>query len=271
MSSKKLKMVVMDLDGTLLDSNDHVPILTREKIAAANQCGILTVIATGRIRAEAQYAITDAGINSYFLEMNGAKVTDLRTEQLLVDEPLPQSVGDFVKALIEADLTFQVYTDRGVLCTADNKRRLPTSGISLHYLERFSDSIQEATFEEIIQGKIYKLLIIERDKQRLEKVRDLVKADPILQMVPSLPNYYEIIPTHIDKAHALGTLCQQLAISPEEILAIGDSQNDQKMLAFCGTGVVVANADETLKAQYHVVGSHDENGVAEAFDRFVLC
>lgn len=269
-----VKMVVVDLDGTLLSSKDEVSAGNRTALEGAARLGVIPVIASGRSREESQFVLDRLPQVRYFMGMNGAKVEDLATGEVLIDKPMGQ---DDAAALIEkldaAGIFFQIYAAGGVFCTPSSLAGLAESGMSPHYLAMFGESIKAWPIDEDKTPRVYKFIVVGDNAEKRSALKDIVAAYPGQQLVPSMParHYYEILPQGIDKGGSLAVLCGELNISPGEVLAIGDSENDLSMLDFAGVAVAVAGAAESVKAAAdYLAPSNDEDGVGKAIERFIF-
>lgn len=267
----KIQFLVMDLDGTLLDSAEGISDATIQAIRHAKDLGVKTAIATGRVLPEAQFAIDLAGIEDYLIEMNGAKITDLRSQEILYDQPMPTEFSDQIIDYLGEDYVFQLYTDPGVFCTEYSFSRLESTGMSGHYLAMFGAQIQQADQAELKTLRRYKFLVIEKDPAKVARLAKKIKTIPQLDFVNSLPNYHEVIVAGMDKGVALEKLSKLLVIPPAQMLAIGDSNNDREMLNYTGVGAVLANGNQNLKEEIGVVfPSNDEDGVRHVIEAFIL-
>lgn len=267
----KFRLLVMDLDGTLLDSKEEISEATAAGISAVNRLGIKTAIATGRVSQEALFAVERSGVEDFLIEMNGGKITDLKSGEVLYEEYFDQELGLQIADALQEQFVFQIYTDQGVFCTADALAHLETAGMSKHYLAMFKNQIQVFTPETGEKRRIFKFLVIEKDREALGRLKEMVERIPEVILVESLPNYYEIVLAELDKMHALRFLCDVLEISPKEILAIGDSDNDRKMLDFAGTGVVLANGSPALQKEIgNVFPSNDDEGVLKTIEAYII-
>jgi Cof subfamily protein (haloacid dehalogenase superfamily) len=128
--------------------------------------------------------------------------------------------------------------------------------------------------EEILQIKdinIYKFLFVDNDRDKLNNLRmELNKLEKI-GTSSSWDNNIEAMGLNVSKGEALKELCNKLKISQDEVIAIGDSENDLSMLNFAGLGVAMGNADENIKEQAdYITDSNNEDGVAKVIEKFVL-
>lgn len=261
----------MDLDGTLLDSSEGISDATIQAIRHAKDLGVKTAIATGRVLPEAQFAIDLAGVEDYLIEMNGSKITDLRTQEILCDQPMPPEFSAQIIDYLGEDYVYQLYTNQGVFCTEYSFPRLESAGMSRHYLAMFGLQIQQADQEMLKTLRSYKFLVIEKDSAKEGRLAKKVETIPQLDFVNSLPNYHEVVLAGINKGVALEKLSTLLAIPPEHMLAIGDSNNDREMLNYVGTSAVLANGNQKLKEEIGVVfPSNDDDGVRDVIEAFIL-
>lgn len=264
-------MLVLDLDGTLLDSRERISRQTIEAIAAVNQLGIQTVIATGRHAREAMFAVELSGVKDFLIEMNGSKITDLRTGKVLYEECFDFASAIKLLECLGDKYVFQIYTNQGILCTDHSLPRLQEAGMSEYYLDMFGSQINSLAEADSKNLRIYKLLIIEKNPRKIQALFALTEKISGIECVNSMQNYYEIILSHINKQKALEMLCKKLKISPSSVMAIGDSENDREMLTFAGTGVVLANANADLRQEINqVFPSNDEEGVLQAIEACIL-
>jgi hypothetical protein len=124
-------------------------------------------------------------------------------------------------------------------------------------------------------GGVRKLLLMAEDPALVAAVRpawERFAAARGAEVTQAVPNMLEVLPAGNDKARGVRTLLEHLGVPRERVVAVGDGENDVGMLALAGTGVAMANATETTKnaARFVLERSNDEDGVAEAIERFVL-
>lgn len=261
----------MDLDGTLLDSRDRVSEKNRTAIERAAAMGVIPVVASGRMRCEADFVLKDLPPIRYFIGMNGCLVQDLATGESLQRHLLPaEAAGELIHRLDRAGLFFQIYAGERVYCTPHSLQNLRQSGMSAHYLDMFGDRVARWNPENA--APVYKLLVVAGDLQKQELLQAMVSAHGDIQTLSSMPalGYYEVLPRQVDKAHAVAFLCDALAVDAAQVLAVGDSQNDRGMLRFAGKSAVVRNGDPRLQSLCdYIAPSNDADGVAAAIDRFI--
>ena len=267
-----IKMVITDLDGTLLDSKEAVSEANIRAFTALKQQGILCVVATGRIENEARYAFELIGATEYFIGMNGAQILNLKTKEIIAESFLsPITAQKVFDVLHTAGVFFQIYSQDDVICTPDIYEKRLGAGINKEYLARFGDSIRVCT--SIVQPltKTNKFFAVVPDRAQEAYIYSALQEMGDISLVSAQSDYLEIIPKTIHKGIAVAHLCRHLNISLENVLAIGDSDNDLEMLKTVGISIAMGNAHPHIKdvADY-VVASNDDNGVAHAIDQLIL-
>lgn len=273
-ASGKIKLVAIDLDGTLLDSHDSVSEANKEAIRRAAALGVIPVIASGRIREEGQFVVDSLPEIRYFIGMNGGLVEDLQTGAVLQDHPFDEEVARrILDRLDAAGFFYQIYARGGVYCPVHWMCRLQESGMSAPYLKMFAASIREWPPGGEKSIPVYKLLAVAQTPDKAAILRDSIHSCADAELVCSFPGlgYHEILPPGIDKSHALSFLCRHLNVDRREVLGIGDSENDAKMLRYAGYSAMVGNAAPMLRDIVgYVARTNDDDGVADAIHRYIF-
>lgn len=266
-----IKLIVTDLDGTLLNSDHHMTERTEQALKAAIEQGVKVVLATGKTRHSGNDIIQRLNLSTPGIYLQGISVhypdNSVKHQQQL-DAKVLRRVITFAE-----DRGFEVVAYSGTRILAARKN--PASQ-DLHTKYHEPEPEIVGSLHNLIgTTTINKLLIIKLGDPRkitalrwqLSKQLDSKEA----RLVQALPDMLEILPPNASKGAALKTLLREMDIKPEEVLAIGDAENDLEMIQMAGIGVAVGNAVDKLKgvADY-VVASNDEDGVAEAVERFVL-
>lgn len=266
-----IKLIVSDLDDTLLDKSAQISAENKKAIAAAREQGIFFTIATGRMfQATAPFA-HELGLGSEqpLICYNGALIRRVSGETLYEQSLSAELVSTIVDYGQRRGWTINAYLDDELyVATLDQAAREYADRVRVKVsavgdLVRF---IQEG-------GKtLSKLMVISEADQtldRIEQLRPLVGEDILL--LRSRPRFIEITNAHAHKGKALLWLAQSLGISADEVMAIGDSNNDLTMLQMAGTSVAVANAQREAQAVAdHIVAANYEHGVAQAITKFAL-
>lgn len=242
-----VKLLALDMDGTLLDGSKHVSPETRRWIDKAKEAGVIVCLASGRGRQSMLPYHAELGLSGVpFVAVNGGEVW--RDEHsLLTRRALDPSLNRrFVAIAEETGAWFWAYGLDGYL-TKDR------------WVSGFAD-------ETWLKFGYYT-----DDRDALARVKEeLGKLGP-LEITNSDPNNVEVNPPGVTKASGLAEVCRVLGIGMDETVAVGDSLNDLPMIREAGLGVAMGNAQEAVKqAADRVVADNEQDGVAEAIRRFVF-
>ena len=258
------RLVASDLDGTLLRPDETVSERTRAAIAAAREAGITLVLVSGRPPRSLGPIAERIGVGGFAICANGAVTWDLDAGMMVDHSPLAADLSArLVHALRQAipGVVFAVELEGG-------------SGREAGWSEglRLPDpDVLEADALELITGPVTKLLVRHPAlpfAEVAERARDAVGDDAVvtwagLQVV-------EISAAGVTKAFALERLCRRLGVARDQVVAVGDMPNDLAMLAWAGTSVAVANAQQSvLDVADQVTASNLDDGVAQLLERII--
>ena len=274
--SSKIKIVAIDLDGTLLTTNKRI---TPYNLALLNKMmlnGVILVIATGRPLVGIDIAIRSIPNIRYVLTANGARVVDLETGETIIEELLDyQKAIKVLELLDKYDCLKEIFYDgQGYISKEDmDKVHL------YHKKQEICEYVRQSRMAvpDIMEvakansGGADKAHAIFADMSIRKKVLNELEIIGGLNLKDSLSYNIEINKLGVDKGSSLIRLGEILNISRQEIMAIGDGDNDIEMLEMAGLGVAMKNARDGVKrvADY-VTLSNDEDGVAKAIEKFVF-
>lgn len=274
----RFKLVALDLDGTLLDSQGRLHRRTVDALHALHQRGIALAVATGRCRASARPFLEDLP-PAALITTQGAVLRLGLHEPAFCHWNLPlQSARGAAVFCREANLPAVVHgaeEEEGRMIVGP----LPLELNWLHRLvERYPDDV---TVAEDLPSTIQKdpacLSVVLEDSQLGPAIEaGLLRATGGLARVAhclydSGKLALDVLQAQCSKGTAVAFLARKLGILRREILAIGDNLNDLDMLAYAGLGLAMGNAQPPLKARFATLPSNDEEGVAQALEQYVLC
>lgn len=266
-----IKLLALDLDGTLTNSEKHVSRKNREYIRLAQEKGVKIVLASGRpvigIRSIAdELDLWSRG--GYILAYNGGHIIDCASGRDVIKKTVPMEYVHDICSVINRYKVYPLcYNETGVICENDTDQYVKKEG--------YNNSIpvmKVESLEKCITEPVAKFMVVgcpEELARAYGYLKELLEGR--LNVFFSEPYFMEITPPGIEKASALSCLAGHMGISREQIMACGDGLNDIPMLDFAGLAVAMDNAyDKTKEAADYVVASNEDDGVAEAIWMFIL-
>ena len=270
-----IRLIGLDLDGTVFDSQKRISPRTRAAIAAACARGAAVLPVTGRPRAGLPQAFLDIPGVRYAVTSNGAVILDLARDQVLATAPLGRE--DALWAL-ERSRALGAVTDVYVDGSAYTSAATFDALLAAAQPEMRAYFLATRTVVEDLPGWLAGLerpvekltMLFQRPDDRLTAWRVFEQAGPF-EATSSLPNNLELNARGVDKGKALLRLAGLLGLERQQVMVCGDSSNDVAMLRAAGLGVAMGNATPEAAAAADVrTATNDEDGVALAIERYVL-
>lgn len=262
-----IQLVAIDMDGTLLTDELEVSPRTVAAIQAAQQQGVTVTIATGRMFQSAKPFAERLGVDVPLITYNGALVKSCRSGEVWHEELLPMDTTLSVLAYFrERGWYIQTYVDDEFYVrdySEEARTYEAVSGISPHV-------VGEAMFAPAKEP--LKLLTL-AEPEHLDAIT------PVLQerfgskvcLTRAKNHMIEMVNSEVNKGRGVAMLAKRLGILQQDIMVLGDSENDMTMLAYAGLGVAMDNADDKVKAVADAVtADNNRDGVALAIEKYVL-
>jgi hypothetical protein len=271
---KRIRLIALDLDGTLLDDRKQLPAENREALQEADRRGILVSIASGRMVSSIEPIERQLGIDCLLIAYNGAMVMgqSRKGRPVLVHRPIPAEIAEFfIRFSREQDYLLNYYHEDRLYAEAGPQSRpfmeLYSSRTGAAY--NLVDSLEKA-FAGVCPTKLM-LLTERRERDRLHEDLGSRFAGRAF-ITKSEPEYLEIMAAGVDKGSAFSLIANHYGIPADEIMAVGDAENDVGMLQAAGLGVALANSAPDARAAADVITERTNNqaGVAEAVRRWAL-
>lgn len=272
----KIKMIGLDLDGTLLTDKKELTARTKAVISRTLSQGIVVLVATGRPWMGIPEELRNFPGMRYALTSNGARVIDTQENRVIEEHLLsPRLALKVLETCGKYDTLQEVYFDGQGYAPADKMavvERYHRNPSMCEYMRKTRipvDNIFKLVKEE--NRGLDKVQALFADmEERTQAWRELREVSG-LELVGSLRYNIEINTAGVNKGTGLVNLGKVLGIKREEIMAFGDGDNDIVMLKEVGIGVAMANAEDKVKetADY-ITLSNEEDGVAEAIEKLVL-
>ena len=277
MMTKSIKMIGLDLDGTLLTSEKVLTAHTKEVLKEAIEQGVVVLPATGRPFSGIPEEVTHFPGIRYALTANGARVIDIQENRIVYESLVPYETAKRLLDIIgKYEAILEIYYD-GVgytsECMSDRIGEFIPDLPMAEYVKSTRKTVPDvqAFFEENHRSsdKVQGIFLNQEDKKKARE--EILRELPELEVTESFLNNIEVNAAGVSKGKSLVNLGKLLGITREEIMACGDGTNDMNMLQEVGLGVAMANAvDEVKRAADVITASNDEEGVAEAIEKYVL-
>ncbi|MDV2885005.1 Cof-type HAD-IIB family hydrolase [Alkalihalophilus pseudofirmus] len=268
--NKEYKMIVLDLDDTLLRDDHTISSRTKEALMQAQKNGVKVVLASGRptygmVPIANELKLADYG--SFILSFNGAKIINSKTNEEMYSSTLsPKQLHELYHVSQRENVGIHTYMENDIVTEANNEYTMiegEITGMPVIEVERFVDAVDEPCVKALMVGHPDRLVEVEKKLQ--EEFRGQ------LSVMRSKPYFLEFTEDGVTKGASLHSLITKLGIKQEEVIAMGDSYNDQTMIEFAGLGVAMGNAPDDIKeiANY-VTDTNMNDGVAKVVEEFVL-
>ena len=272
---RNVKILALDLDGTLLDSDKKLTTGNRAALERAARAGIHIVPTTGRFYGGMPECIRVLPFLRYVITINGAQVADLQTGQVLYRAEIPvDRAVELMRFLDDRPLVYDCYMDNDAFMTAWMKERAEEIVTNPHYRVMIRDlrkPVPELKQFLLERGQdVQKVQFFTNPQLRMELMEQLPRVFADMVVSSSVPENVEINQLHANKGEALLALAKHLGVEREQTMAIGDGLNDLSMIREAGIGVAMANACPELRELADAFTlSCDEDGVAHAIN--TLC
>lgn len=284
-----IKLLALDLDGTLLNSSGVIPEENKQAIRQAEDGGVLVTICTGRRFRDARPIALELELNAPLISHNGALLKYAETLETVAVSILP---NETIREVLQIGKSFGVDAmlsadphGKGVLLydriSAENiplqkylawSKRLhgDEAEQAVHHVESLESVLDDyETVHTSFSGNCTAMAHLE-----MVLKDELNESATILTTVyPSLNfTLIDILPPDASKGIGVEKLAVIENLTAENVMAIGDNFNDLEMLLFAGTPVVMGNAAPDLleRGNFQTTLSNDENGVAKAIEKFIL-
>lgn len=278
-----IKLIALDLDGTLLTSEKTIDPLTKEKLQEAMKMGVHIVIATGRDKGGITFVSEPLGLengNHYVAGVNGQIIYDFKRKEYTVDDVFDGNDARHIMKVAKK------YNFEAISCCGYDhydyiSRRLRfmkklnsmLHGKPMDYgfnqgKRRFI-TIHDENFE--ITQDINKFVLIQTAsffKKYLPVIKEELEDYDIVKVGEA---WIEVMPKGVSKGSALSKIGEKEGISSDEMMAFGDAENDLSMFVHVKYGIAMGNAMDSLKQiAYDVTDTNDNMGIAKALDKYVL-
>lgn len=271
-----IKLIALDLDGTLLDSEKRLSKRNEEALKECIRRGIEIVPCTGRIWDGIPESVRAIPGIHYAITINGAVVEDVVNRKVLYERKLSLEQGlEIIELAKQFDTMYDAYIDGkgyGEARFIDHMERYGVQN-AIQQMVRNTRKVVPDLIEAMCEfGKpVEKVNYFFSDQEERQRARTALEARNDIIISSSFPNNLEINRLGATKGDGIRCLAEHLGLKPEETMGCGDGENDLTMMQLAGIGVAMANGEETVKAAAdYVTDSNDADGVAKAIEKFAL-
>ena len=265
------KALVLDIDGTLANSQKEITEATKEAIIRIMEEGHKVILASGRPtpgmrKYEKELKLDKYG--SYLLSYNGAKVVESRTGEIVYQRTLaPTFIPRLYAYAKEKGCGLITYLGNEIISAFE-----PDEFILLESKMNNLPVRHVVNFPRYMEYAFNKCLMTAPPEQAAEIEKDMQdKFGNSLSIYRSEPFFIEVMPKNMNKATALAEMLKVIGISPEDTICCGDGYNDVAMLQFAGVAVAMGNAQPGVKEMADfVTGTNDEDGLVQVIEKFIL-
>lgn len=267
------RLIVSDLDGTLLRDDNTLSEYTKAVIHKVSEQGIDFMLATGRIFGGAKVFAKELNLNTPIMSCNGALIKASDGSVIYGKHIETAPLTEVFEMLLDKKLYFHFYGEEKFYTQkfTDYLSGFYAFNEKLEKQERFP-MVEVNPFEVTGKDNIYKVLArCGKEENSGTELYELLKGISGISVTSSWSNTFDICADQVNKGIAIERYAAEKGIKPSEIICFGDNFNDIEMLQYAGLGVAVENAVDKLKENADFVAlSNNEDGVAKAIEKFVL-
>lgn len=288
------KLITIDLDGTLLNRYGEVTEYTKDIIKKTTNKGVLVVLASGRISESVLTIAKEIGADKYYISGNGSVLYDMQKDEILYENYLTkEKVLEIIELCDKNSIYYNIYTENAVLAKSlnynvafynyENTKKSSDKKTDINIVEDMYNYIRNSNL-----NKFLKITICDENKivfsSILRKIKNISDIDVLEVSHMSQKKiktgtkevevgyfYTEVSSKNVDKWFAIEKVMELENIKKEEVMALGDNNNDIVMIKNAGLGVAMGHSNEQVKkvADYITV-DNNEDGVAKAIEQYVL-
>ncbi len=272
------KMICIDIDGTLIRDDLTVSERVKDAVKKAKEKGIVVALSTGRMHQSALQYSDELGLTDPIVSSNGAYVSDRDRDVIYYEENLAlEDILSIDETLKKFDTKINWY-NHGTMYVAEYRdyvgryerlsKTLPENRrIHIRYIT------EEFTIKDILSetGNTIQKGIVFPAMEKIASIKEEMMKNKRVKVVSSGADNVEFTSYKADKGLGVLALAKELGIHAEEIIAVGDSENDLPMLKVVGMPVAMGNAMESLFPHVkYITDSNMNDGVASLIEKFIL-
>lgn len=271
-----IKVIIMDVDGTLTNAKKVVTPKTKEALIKAEEAGAILILASGRPTSgllDIAHELEMEKHHGLLVSYNGSKVIDCETMETLFNQALSVEEGKAVLEHMKKFPCVRPMIDKGEYMYVNNvyDNMIQFNGAPFDVIQYESRGgkfklCEKDDLAEFVDFQLNKILTTSDPEYLQEHYQEMMEPfKDTLSCMFTGPFYFEFTAKGIDKAKALDTVLIPMGYQKEEMIAFGDGHNDASMVKYAGTGVAMENAVQDLKdIADEITLSNEEDGIAES-------
>ena len=271
----KIKLVASDLDGTLLNKNKEITPRLFEALVNLNKIGVYFVPSTGRPFGTVPQAIKDLPFLKYVITSNGATIYDAEKKENIIENYLtPEAVDAVIKIARELPILVEYFIEgKAYIAKSVYDDLTPYDLTESHtkYVLNSRTPVEDFWGEMKRNDSVLENInLVFKNMNMRKQVWDELKATGLASVTAATTKNIEITSLYATKAKALEKLCDVLGFTRENVLAMGDGDNDMPMIQFAGIGVAMANGEEHIKAAADIIADDcNDFGAAKILEQII--
>lgn len=270
------KLVCVDMDGTLLNSEKKISDRTIEAVKRADEKGVHIAICTGRLFTSAEYYADLLGIKTPIISANGAYIREKDRDEVIYKSILGKENCKRILSIVKRyDLCPNFHTPDSILTDRVDSpysaymklgsEAPENKNIKINIIDNWEEAFTK------YEDEITKAITVDKDLAKLKEAKEELLSIDELEVVSSFTTNFEVMMKGVSKGRAVDILAGYYNLTKEEVICIGDNENDATMIEYAGLGVAMGNSEEEIKkiADF-ITDSNDEDGVAKVIEKFIL-
>ncbi len=267
----KEKVLVLDIDGTLTNSDKEITPATKQGILEIMKRGHKVILASGRPtpgmrRYEEELELKKYG--GYLLSFNGGRIVDCCSGEIVYQRILPATVvPELYEFAKENECGILTYEGNDIISAFE-----PDEFVELESRINGLEVKVVGNFKEYVKFDVNKCLLTAPIEKAPEFEKQLQKKyGDTLSIYRSEPFFIEVMPQNVDKAASLDRMLEAIGLAKDDAICCGDGFNDISMIKYAGVGVAMGNAQPAVKeAADYITATNDEDGLVQVIDNFIL-
>ena len=272
---KNIKLVASDLDGTLLNKNKEITPRLFDALEKLDKLGIYFVPSTGRPFGTVPQAIKELPFLKYVITSNGATIFDATEQKNIIENYLtPEAVNAVIEIAKELPVITEYFIEGKAYIAKNVYDDLTPFDLTESHVTYIKNSRTpvENFWEEMKKNNsiLENINLVFKDMELRKEIWDRLKALGLASVTAATTKNIEITSLYATKAKALEKLCEVLRFERENVLAMGDGDNDMPMIEFAGIGVAMANGEEHIKQAADIIADDcNDFGAAKILEQII--